>query len=125
MNTFDNKVKVGQDKNGNNIYHMPHEYTDLLKNIYEKEFLPSQEYKKFRDKHGQDRAIGYSIFLVGAKRCPCIRKPKMRSCVDEAETEMAEAIYSLRGIQRLHLDCPCAFCVQCAQMKEKGMHINR
>ena len=120
VNTFDNKVNVGKDENGDIIYHMPHEYTDLLENIYKKHFLTSMEYKKFCAEQGRERKIGYTKFLEGVRSCPCIREPKMRSCVDEVETEMAESIYSLRCIQRLHLDCTCSFCVNCVEMKKRG-----
>ena len=40
MNTFGNKVRVG-----NNIYHPIHEYNDTLKNIYLDDFRHSEEFK--------------------------------------------------------------------------------
>lgn len=99
---------------------MPHEYTDLLQNIYRDDFFNSVDYKNFQKKN-KNRTVSLSKFLDGATKCPCIRTPKMRTCVDEVETNMAESIFCIRQLQRKHLDCSCSFCTNCANAKKLGI----
>lgn len=107
VNTFGKKILVDKVKQ---IYHPPHEYTDLLQNIYHHDFLESAEYRKFQ-RENNGTTIGYSIFKRGATRCPCIQAPSMRVCVDEVETEFAELLHSVKKYYSKHQDrCKCSFC---------------
>ena len=58
--------------------------------------------------------------MEGALSCPCIRKPTMRVCVDEIETEFTELTLTLKTIlQRSRVKCECDFCVGEAKRKEE------
>ena len=117
VNTFDNKVLVGKDCMGNKIYHAKHEYSDVLDNVYENDFLLSEEYKKFQMKNG-NRTIGRTKFFLNATKCECISRPNLRACVDEIEVNMAEAITALRSIHRSNQQCSCMFCCKIRETKE-------
>ena len=111
MNTFANNVKVGYDSDGKPIFHRPHEYTDILENIYKLDFLHSTENKMYQLENS-GKNIGFSKFKEGATRCPCIRKPTLRACVDELEVNIAESLNALRMLKRSKRGsaCSCQFC---------------
>lgn len=120
MNTFSNYIEVGIDAEGHKIQHRPHEYTDLLENIFRLDFLHSVEYKKFQEENN-NRTIGLSTFVKGATRCPCIKRPTLRACVDEVEVNVAESLNALRLLMRTNdmKKCTCAFCVKHAKDKKE------
>ena len=109
MNTFGNKVKVAPD-----VYHPIHEYHDTLKNIYIDDFKNSVEFQEFKGRTGRS-SISYTKFLEGALKCPCIRAPVMRVCVDEIETAFNEMAKTLNNVRKKNRNqrrpaCRCQFC---------------
>ena len=92
VNTFGNKVKVVPG-----LYHAVHEYNDTLKNIYLDDFQASEEFQSFCNRSGR-KSICFNTFKRGALRCDCIKKPTMRVCVDENETEFTELTTTLQII---------------------------
>ena len=117
VNTFASKINVGDMK-----YHAVHEYNDTLKNIYLDDFQASVEYMAFRKRTGREK-IGYTKFKEGALQCKCIKKPTMRVCVDEIETEFTEITSTLKTIRRTSVNrgeiCNCAFCTYEEEKKKK------
>ena len=64
----------------------------------------------FKKKTGRS-TIGYTKFREGALLCKCIKKPTMRVCVDEIETEFTELTATLKTILRSSREkCICEFC---------------
>lgn len=117
MNTFGNKIKVGDDK-----YHAIHESHDTLKNIYIDDFLHSVELEEFCARTGRT-TVFYGKFLEGALRCRCIRAPVMRVCVDEVETAFNEMTKTLSNVRKANRTqrrpvCECVFCTSEAAKKE-------
>jgi hypothetical protein len=123
LNTYGAKVLVsGSVKDGNEVTHYPHEYTDNLKNIYLTEFLPSDEHNLLCRIHNKS-IIGYSIFKEGALHCPCVRQPTMRFCVDEVETGFNEILNSLQDRRKKNKKtnrCECKFCTVEEEKKEEA-----
>lgn len=109
VNTFGNKVQVAPG-----VYHAIHEYHDTLKNIYMDDFKNSVEFKELKERTGRS-SISYSTFLKGALKCPCIRQPVMRVCVDEIETAFNEVVATLNNVRKKNRnqrrpECKCKFC---------------
>lgn len=113
VNTFGNKIKVAPD-----VYHPVHEYNDKLRNIFLDDFKHSMEFKLFMERTGRT-SISYSKFLEGALRCPCIREPQMRVCVDKVETMFSEVSKTLAKIRfNNRILCCCNFCIEQKIMEE-------
>lgn len=118
INTFERKIEVGTDESGDRIFHPIHEYTDTLENIYRRDFCESKEYKEFRERN-DNREIGFTKFFLAATKCPCIRTPSLRSCVDEVEVNLSESIATLKSLHRANQDCACNFCGKMREKKAK------
>ena len=112
VSTYDKAIVVGLDDEGNNIYHMRHEYTDTLENIYYNEFLMSSDYADYLELPGSV-SIGLTKFMEGALRCKCITAPRMRVCADEIEVDFYEVLYCLKNIKRTvnAKACKCPYCL--------------
>lgn len=100
---------MGTDENGQDIYHSPHEYTDLLVNIYQNDFLRSPEYRRFKEANPRS-SISFGTFYKGATQCKCIRTPKLRACVDETEVNLSQMINVIKTMQQSNRSCECSFC---------------
>ena len=122
VNTFGNKIKVAEG-----VYHPIHEYNDKLRNIFMDDFKQSLEFQLFSERTGR-KSISYSKFLEGALKCPCIREPQMRVCVDKIETMFSEVTKTLAKIRFNNRKlCECRFCVSQEALKEQykaGNHVH-
>ena len=100
------------------MYHPIHEYNDKLRNIFLDDFKHSLEFQLFVERTGRT-SISYSKFLEGALKCPCIREPQMRVCVDKIETVFSEFTKTLAKIKfNNRRKCTCDFCVEQARREE-------
>lgn len=118
VNTFERRVKVGKDDAGRDKYHAVHEYSDTLKSMYT-DFLDSSEFADFTRRTGRTN-LCFSLFQSAALSCKCIRKPKMRVCVDEVEVSFGELLKCLNDIKRSTRGrCECAFCEGQANLQEE------
>jgi hypothetical protein len=78
--------------------------------MYTHDFLPSHEYKVWRQANPDKKKISLSTFMKA--KCKCMKDARMHTCSDECETELLELLEVADKLRRRSLHtCTCEHCI--------------